>query len=245
MSLSRDIDNRIKSLLSVLYDDQDESPCHTRSVPWDKINEIIQVSPQVIWNSTLIDMHRPVLAAIVTRNLEELKFLNDTIRANSSSVNLNDRLLFAFAYPQFRASESPLFMAVGGSLEIFRYLVEECCPGSNVLDDMAIALLQEAMGNDNVEVVDYILSNASRGLTLLDEGIRPFLLMNFWEYYIDDDLEVGGYLANVKMTFLERESTRAQNALEYLEPEGFELPALMLGVIRDNTNVLRYRMAAS
>ena len=211
----------------------------TGEVPWNEINELIEMSPQLIWDTTLHDVSRPVIAAIITRNLEELKFLNATLRENSAPSVLYDRLVAAFESRTDIWSDDVLYNATISNLEIFRYLVEECCPsGVNILEN---DILAHAMLLDNVEIVDYILSNAPRGLAMLDDAAPYQRSTTYRQRYINNGKKVGDYLAKIELIFLEKEGARAQQALADLEAEGFELPALVLGVIRDNTDVIQYR----
>ena len=146
---------------------------------------------------------------------------------------------------------TPVQLAAQFSPRLLPYLIEKCCPsGVELLNNLGgerYPLIWFAINGGNVDALDYILTHAPRGLTLLDD---IFDGKDFWTYAREkaeknpnrEDLqEIAKYLAKVKTIFLARESDRAIQALEDLEAEGFELPALMLGVLRDNTGALIYR----
>lgn len=222
-----------------------------KAIDWKAVNEIIAVDSRVIWEPRPPNNFNLVNLAVIDDDLNEIKFLNNAIREGPfPSYVIKMQLKLAF---EIRPSNvyTPIQLAIEESPDLLRYLVEECCPsGVKLLDTVGEVYhspIWFAITERNVDALDYILTHAPRGLTLLDDALEGKDLWTYVQQNADENTdieelqEIANYLAKVKTIFLARESNRAIQALEDLEAEGFELPALMLGVLRDNTGALIYR----
>lgn len=253
MSLHQELVERVESFFA----SYGEFVNFDEFIDWDGVNEILTASPQLIWNGNIrvfkgeSYMATRTLAYIATiyQNIDELKFLNSLIRDNSSPELVQARLSLAFERDneEGEPADSPVTLAAGiGNLEMLKYLVEECCPSSYAIleaDGNGYSALNEAIYNGKIDVVDYILSVAPRGLNMLNDVYRPVGLTNL---QIGTNEAVSGegmkeYLENVNLIFLEREHGLTRQAREALQGEGYELPDLMLGVAGENTQLLHSR----
>lgn len=214
-----------------------------RFLDWSVINRFVAVEPRYIYEP--IEKMYLVDAAIISNNLDEVKFLNATLRESYALLPYSLRLSLRQAFEERpKLNFLPVEIACTKSLDMLRYVVEHCCPsGYDVLDmdpNRKPSPMLAIIRSGKVDILDYILSHAPRGLEMLNDLHDG---RHYWEYTQEflEDGEMEEYLATVVTTFLGRESERIHQALEDLEAAGYELPALMLGVIRDNTEAIRYR----
>lgn len=250
MSLHQELVERVESFFTSYgkFDEFDEF------IDWDGVNEILTASPQLIWDGDIrVFKGEPYMAtrtlayiATIYQNIDELKFLNSLIRNNSSSGLVQARLSLAFE-SENDEGELPVTLAAGiGNLEMLKYLVEECCPSGYAIlepDGNGYSALTTAIYDGKIDVVDYILSVAPRGLNMLNDVYRPNGLTNL---QIGTTEVVSGegmkeYLENVNLIFLEKEYALTRQAREALQGESYELPNLMLGVTGENTQLLHHR----
>lgn len=255
MSLHQELLEKLESFFVSFGEDESFEDI----IDWNGINEILLVSPQLVWNGD-IRLHKDTddtelkkLANLIAiyENLDEMKFINTLIRKNSSLELLEERLSLAF---ETRDSFDELPVDIAASLEkleMLKYLVEECCPSGYMILDYKNAegetVLTHALYNNyrSADTIDYILSVAPRGLRMLNDvsyntGLSNLQLGTGNEYRTDNN-EIKEYLKNINLVFLEKEHDLIRQAREHLRGQGNELPDLMLGITEGNTELLHYR----
>lgn len=203
---------------------------------WPELKAKIMRNPRLLWAKDYFDRN---LAHHCAGNygVNEIKELLELVQQQSTSEE-------DFARKKKKLFENdecgthPLHDAIVNGMGVFALMIEQCCPSGMAFldkqDDIGWNFAHHAVFEDDVDILEYVLLHAPKGLALLNErdfnDRVPFDLNGplFTDHFNEQKLrEIG----------LKRELQLIESSIS----DGDSLGSLMQHVLRQQTEVLLYQ----